>query len=81
MEQPTGLDKYDWRGCEAVQFNPRKLGGRATVLDTRMDADGIIIHYLGGMDVDEIHDHFRVDKNATRAIVEFFEAKRMKISA
>ena len=34
-------DAFDWHGCEAVQFNPDKLSGRATVGATRMDADGV----------------------------------------
>jgi uncharacterized protein (DUF433 family) len=81
LDKPQVADKYDWHGCDVVQFNPNKLGGRATVLDTRMDADGIILHYLGGMDVDEIYDHFHVDEDAIRAIIAFFEAKQLKISA
>jgi hypothetical protein len=42
MDKPRFPDKYDWRGCEAVQFDPLKLSGRATVENTRMDADAIL---------------------------------------
>jgi len=42
MHKPLFPDKYDWHGCEAVQFDPQKLGGRANVEGQRMFADGIL---------------------------------------
>jgi len=60
MDKPRFPDKYDWHGCDVVQFNPRKLGGRATVRNTRMDADGVLINYEGGLSVDEIVESFGV---------------------
>ena len=44
MNKPIFRDLIDWHGCDAVQFDPEKLGGRATVGNTRMDADGVLIN-------------------------------------
>ena len=74
-------DLIDWHGCDAVQFNPERLSGKATVGDTRLDADTVILNYEDGMDVDELYDHFHADKEAMRKIIAFYEARRMKISA
>jgi uncharacterized protein (DUF433 family) len=81
MEKPLFPDKYDWHGCEVVQFNPRKLGGRATVRDTRMDADGILINYESGLSVDEIVESFGVDREAVEKILAFAAANRLQETA
>ena len=74
-------DKYDWHGCDAVQFNPEKLSGRATVGDTRMDADGVLENYLAGMTAAEIADCFDIDQNAVESILAFAAAKGLKAIA
>lgn len=74
-------DRYDWHGCDAVEFNVAKLGGRATVGSTRMDADGILINHLSGMGVDEIHDCFGVEKDAIRSILAFASRHALRDSA
>jgi len=47
-----------------VQYDPEKLGGRANVGKTRMDADGILVNFDTGMDVDELVDSFGVEREA-----------------
>jgi uncharacterized protein (DUF433 family) len=81
MKNPAIQDLIDWRGCDAVQFDPLKLGGKATVGDTRLDADTVILNYEDGMDIDELHRHFHADKLALRKIVAFYEARQIKASA
>jgi uncharacterized protein (DUF433 family) len=81
MEKPLFPDKYDWHGCEVVQFNPLKLGGRATVRDTRMDADGVLINYEGGLSVDEIVESFGVDREAVEMILAFAAANHLQETA
>ncbi len=81
MRKPLFPDKYDWHGCDAVQFNPRKLGGRATVGATRMDADGVLENYLAGLTVDEIVDSYGVEKDAVEKILSFAAAKGLKAIA
>jgi len=81
MRKPIFPDKYDWHGCDAVQFDPEKLGGRATVGNTRMDADGILINYEDGMTVDEIVESFGVDREAVEKILAFAVARRLKATA
>ena len=62
-------DQFDWHGCEAVQFNPEKLSGRATVGETRMDADGVLINFDCGLTVEEIAESFQVELEAVRTII------------
>ena len=81
MEMPVFKDLIDWHGCDAVQFNPDKLSGRATVGNTRMDADGILINYEGGLTVDDIVDSFGAEKAAVEEILRFAATKRTKAVA
>ena len=81
MEKPVFKDLIDWHGCDAVQFNPEKLSGRATVGATRMDADGVLINYEGGLTVDEIVDSFGVEKAAVEEILRFAATRRSKAVA
>jgi uncharacterized protein (DUF433 family) len=81
MEQKVFKDKFDWHGCDAVQYDPEKLGGRATVGNTRMDADGILVNFDSGMDVDELVYSFGVEREAVEKILAFANAKRMKATA
>ncbi len=71
-------DASDWHGCEAVQFNPDKLSGRATVGATRMDADGVLSNFDDGLSEEEIAESFQVDLDAVRNIIAFAQSKRMK---
>ncbi len=81
MEKPVFQDLIDWHGCDAVQFNPNKLSGRATVGSTRMDADGVLINYEGGLTVDEIVESFGVEKAAVEEILRFAATRRRKAVA
>jgi uncharacterized protein (DUF433 family) len=81
MRKPMFPDKYDWQGCDAVQFNPEKLSGRATVGATRMDADGVLENYLAGMTAAEIADCFDIDQDAVESILAFAAAKGLKATA
>ena len=74
-------DLIDWHGCGAVQFDPEKLSGSATVGNSRLDANTIILNYEDGMSIDELHEHFHADKQAIRAIILFFETQKLKMSA
>ena len=81
MEKPVFEDLIDWHGCDAVRFDPERLSGRATVGNSRLDADTIILNYEDGMSVDELSDHFHADESAVRSVICFFEAHKLKISA
>ncbi len=81
MHERGLLDKYDWRGCDAVQFNPKKLGGRATVEDTRMDADGVLENFESGLSVDEIVDSYGVDRAAVEKILAFAAIRGLRAIA
>ena len=78
---PRQEDLIDWHGCTAVQFDPLKLGGRATVGATRMDADGVLINYESGMTAEEISEAFSSDLEAVRTIIAFAESKLLKETA
>ncbi len=81
MDQPNFKDLIDWHGCDAVQFDPNKLGGRATVGATRMDADGVLINYEGGLSIDEIVESFGVDREAVETILAFAATRRLQETA
>jgi uncharacterized protein (DUF433 family) len=81
MDKPQFPDKYDWHGCDAVRFDPEKLGGRATVGNTRMDADGILDNFEDGLSVDEIVESYGVDRQAVEKILAFAALKGLKAIA
>ena len=81
MKQPRFPDTFDWHGCEAVQFDPAKLGGRATVGNTRMDADGILINFESGLSVDEIVESFGVERRAVEQILAFAASRQLQRTA
>lgn len=81
MEKPIFGDLIDWHGCEAVQFDPEKLSGRATVGNTRMDADGVLINFESGMTIEDIQENFGVERDAIEKILAFGIPRRMKVSA
>ncbi len=74
-------DKYDWHGCEVVQFNSLKVSGRATVRDTRMDADGILDNFVDGLTIDEIVETYGVDRAAVEKILAFAATRGLKAIA
>jgi uncharacterized protein (DUF433 family) len=74
MEQPRFPDTFDWHGCEAVQFDPAKLGGRATVGNTRMD-------FESGLSVDEIVESFGVERRAVEQILAFAASRQLQRTA
>jgi uncharacterized protein (DUF433 family) len=79
--KPRFADKYDWHGCDAVEFDPEKLGGRATVGNTRMDADGILDNFEDGLTVDEIVESYGVSREAVEKILGFAAAKGLMATA
>lgn len=81
MKRPIFSDKYDWHGCDVVQFDPEKLSGRANVEGQRMFTDGILDSYLGGESVDEIVDTYGVRREAVEKILAFAAAKGLKATA
>jgi uncharacterized protein (DUF433 family) len=81
MTKPRFADKYDWHGCDAVEFDPEKLGGRATVGNTRMDADGILDNFEDGLTVDEIVESYGVSREAVEKILAFAAVKGLMATA
>ena len=82
MERPRVCDKWDWRGCEAVEFDPEKLSGRATVGPLRLEADTILDYFHDGCAVDEILETFGMDqqweKGAVEKILAFASARHFQ---
>jgi uncharacterized protein (DUF433 family) len=81
MHKPLFPDKYDWHGCDAVQFDPEKLSGRANVEGQRMFADGILDNSLDGLTVEEIVDSYGVRREAVEKILAFGAAKGLQAIA
>jgi len=81
MEKPVFADKFDWHGCEVVEFDPEKLGGRAAVKDSRVFADGILVNFESGMSVEELEENFGVEREAIEAILAFAASRQMMATA
>ena len=81
MQKPMSSDKYDWRGCDAVQHDPLKMGGRATVEDMRMDADSVLDNFEEGMTVDDIVESYGLNRRAVEKILAFAAARGLKATA
>ncbi len=76
-----GKDQFDWQGCSVVRYDPLRLGGRATVLDSRLDADTVLLNYRSGMSAEEIAEDFGTDLQAVRSLLAFAEAKHLRATA
>ena len=81
MREQKYPDRFDWHGCSAVQFDPKKLSGRATVLDSRLDADTVLLNHQSGMSAEEIVEQFDTDLQAVRTILAFAQAKQLRAIA
>ena len=81
MDAPVFKDRFDWHGCEVVQYNPKKLGGRATIRNTRLDADTVLINFESGMTVEELVEDFGVSREDVEAVLAFAGRKQMQASA
>ena len=74
-------DQFDWRGCSAVEFNPLKLSGRATVGSSRMDADGVLVNFDAGMSAEDIAQMFQVDLEPVKEVIAFALRRRLRATA
>lgn len=61
----------DWTGCPLVERDPEKLGGVPIVKDTRMQADGILENYEGGLSVEEISYQFGIPQYVIEELLAF----------
>ncbi len=61
----------DWTGCEWVESVPERMHGTPVLVDTRMDADGVVLNFDEGMTVEELADEFGVDAAKVRGVLEF----------
>ena len=81
MERQIIQDEFDWRGCDAVQYDPEKLSGRATVGASRMEADSVLNNSDDGLTAEEIADSYGLDLQAVEKILAFAESRCMKAGA
>jgi uncharacterized protein (DUF433 family) len=63
-------DKWDWHGCDAVEFDPEKLSGRATVGPIRFEADTVLECFHAGMSVNQILEDYGLDQGWERQAIE-----------
>lgn len=78
MNKQRFPDKWDWHGCDAVEFDPEKLGGRATVGPARFEADNVLECIHRGMTVDDILNDYALDREPVERIVAFAAAEGFK---
>ena len=70
-------DRFNWHGCSVVEFDPEKLGGRASVKDSRVFADGILVNFESGMSIEELEENFGVDRETIETILAFAANRQM----
>ncbi len=61
----------DWTGCKWVESVPDRMHGMPVLIDTRMDADGVVLNFGDGMSVEEIADEFGLDSAMVLGVLEF----------
>ncbi len=61
----------DWTGCAWVESVPDRLSGTPVVVNSRMQADGVVENFDDGLSVEEICYHFFLDEDAVRGILGF----------
>jgi uncharacterized protein (DUF433 family) len=64
-------ETMDWTGCEWVESVPGRLDGTPVLLDTRMQADGVLENFDDGLSIEEICYHFFLDEDAVRGALRF----------
>jgi uncharacterized protein (DUF433 family) len=70
MQRLRFPDKWDWHGCDAVEFDPEKLSGRATVGPFRFEADTVLECFHSGMSVDQILEDYDFDPEPAKKLIE-----------
>ena len=51
-------ETIDWSRCPTVEFDPEKMGGKATVRAERITADSIVGNWDEGLSDEEIAEMF-----------------------
>jgi len=71
----------DWTGCKWVESVADRLGGTPVLVNTRMDADGVLLNFDEGMSAEEIADEFGVDCGSVYGVLEFAGRVRERTAA
>lgn len=66
----------DWTGCEFVERVPGRMSGVPVVIHSRVQADGVLENFDGGVSAEEIADLFDLEERSVRGVLEF--AGRLK---
>ena len=61
----------DWKNCDIVEINPRKVSGVPILKGTRVQADSILENYETGSDIDEIAENFAIPVAIVRELLAF----------
>ncbi len=68
----------NWTKCKWVEVVPERMHGAPVLLNTRMQADGVLENFDAGLSVEEICYHFFLDEDAVRGVLGF--AGRLQVS-
>jgi uncharacterized protein (DUF433 family) len=71
----------DWTGCKWVESVPERLGGAPVLVNTRMQADGVLENFDAGLSVEEICYHFFLDVDTVRGVLGFAGCLQMSDAA
>jgi uncharacterized protein (DUF433 family) len=62
---------FDWTGCSWVESVAERMHGTPVLIGTRMDADGVVLNFDGGMTIDELIEDYGLDEDKVRGILSF----------
>jgi uncharacterized protein (DUF433 family) len=68
---PLKTELMDWTGCAWVESMPERMHGMPVVVQTRMDADGVLVNFDEGMSASEIAEEFGVEEVKVRGVLQF----------
>jgi uncharacterized protein (DUF433 family) len=71
----------DWSKCPIVEFDPEKMGGKATVRAWRITADSIVDNRDEGMSAEEIAEVFDLPLADVKTILDYAEENRQLVDS
>ncbi len=71
MNPNLKTELMDWNGCSWVESVPERMHGTPVVIDSRMDADGVVLNFDEGMSADEIAEEYGVPREAVEVVLVF----------
>lgn len=63
----------DWSGCELVEVDPSRVGGRPVLKGTRMPIEDILANFEYGLSMEEISEQFGIEIETIHSLLTYAE--------